>query len=440
METPASMRRITRSQAKQAPKPSASKLPTNRRALKDLTNESPVSGLADSVSDATTPCAKHCLQSEPTKDAAPAPASNGTPVGEDVLRSQVQSLLEKISADRLTPLPPVMKHLSQITGFVPSPSSLLAPTPANTPAGWPSTATEPIANSCDTLPISIAVQENLQVKSLSSIQEGSLLPSDEQARAGSIPVSKSLRQSNYERKADDQIAPLSEEPVGRSLLFESPMSVPVSANNEVSSPKPSISSPKQSCSSSLQFHQVRELEDDEASNWSLMVNVSSPQDAKYTLAEAKPTSCDEELNPALWEQRSNNSSVYEETADEKYSSDDDKNNQEYDNYSSCDSKGYEEDEEEEEAEEDEALCDELCYGVGNMNIKEGKGELRGLPPFSGKHIRFNYNSDDEMEGEVVTSSNSAGELRSPGVVKLKGLPTPRGKHLRFKENATPSKN
>ncbi|KAJ7297459.1 hypothetical protein O6H91_03G040400 [Diphasiastrum complanatum] len=183
-----------------------------------------------------------------TKDAAPSLASNGSPVDKDVHRSQVQSLLEKISTDRLTPLPPVLETSLADHGFCALAQRFACAHFDQHPCRVAIDCHRAISNSCNMLPISIAVQENLQVKSLSSIQEGSLLPSDEQIQAGSIPVSKSPRQSNYERKAD-QTALLSEKPVRRSLLFESPMSIPASAKNE-------ISSPKQFCSSSLQFHHV----------------------------------------------------------------------------------------------------------------------------------------------------------------------------------------
>ncbi|KAK9670623.1 hypothetical protein RND81_13G213400 [Saponaria officinalis] len=60
--------------------------------------------------------------------------------------------------------------------------------------------------------------------------------------------------------------------------------------------------------------------------------------------------------------------------------------------------------------------DELCEGMKNISVKE---EMT----FMGKHIRFVYNSDDELVEEEVFGD----------VLRLKGLPTPKGKHLRFQD-------
>ncbi|OIS98252.1 PREDICTED: uncharacterized protein LOC109233502 [Nicotiana attenuata] len=90
-------------------------------------------------------------------------------------------------------------------------------------------------------------------------------------------------------------------------------------------------------------------------------------------------------------------------------------------------KDDEEDEEEggleddnyDENEEDGDLVDELCEAISKINVNA---------KFEGKHTRFVYNSEDEIEG--VEEEDSAA---SPGVLHLKGLPTPKGKHLRFPE-------
>ncbi|CAL5369091.1 unnamed protein product [Camellia sinensis] len=113
------------------------------------------------------------------------------------------------------------------------------------------------------------------------------------------------------------------------------------------------------------------MEDDDASVWSIQVNASSRDD----------------------EEEEEESDEGEEEEEE------------------------EEDEDYEEAEEDDGgLVDELCEGMSKISFKK----------FSGKHTRFVYNSDDELEGEEEYCV-------SPGIVHLKGLPTPKGKHLRFPE-------
>uniref|UniRef100_A0A5B7A601 Uncharacterized protein n=1 Tax=Davidia involucrata TaxID=16924 RepID=A0A5B7A601_DAVIN len=77
-------------------------------------------------------------------------------------------------------------------------------------------------------------------------------------------------------------------------------------------------------------------------------------------------------------------------------------------------------------EEDDGLVDELCEGISNISVNVE----RKVEKFTGKHTRFVYNSDDELEGEEECEASSA---VSPGVSRLKGLPTPKGKHLRFPE-------
>nr|GLL38526.1 putative DNA helicase INO80 [Ipomoea trifida] len=49
--------------------------------------------------------------------------------------------------------------------------------------------------------------------------------------------------------------------------------------------------------------------------------------------------------------------------------------------------------------------------------------------FAGKHTRFVYNSDGELEGVEEESGGAAVH----GGLHLKGLPTPKGKHIRFSE-------
>ncbi|KAK4368133.1 hypothetical protein RND71_011925 [Anisodus tanguticus] len=74
------------------------------------------------------------------------------------------------------------------------------------------------------------------------------------------------------------------------------------------------------------------------------------------------------------------------------------------------------------------LVDELCEAINKIDVNEGHNKV--MAKFEGKHTRFVYNSDDELEGAEERSVEEA-ESSSPGVLHLKGLPTPKGKHLRF---------
>jgi hypothetical protein len=71
--------------------------------------------------------------------------------------------------------------------------------------------------------------------------------------------------------------------------------------------------------------------------------------------------------------------------------------------------------------ESEFDVQELCKGFKDMAVEGRK--------FEGKHTRFFYDSDGEMEEEC--SQNDV--AKSPSVVVLKGLPVPEGKHLRFQD-------
>ncbi|XP_060195193.1 uncharacterized protein LOC132624427 [Lycium barbarum] len=72
--------------------------------------------------------------------------------------------------------------------------------------------------------------------------------------------------------------------------------------------------------------------------------------------------------------------------------------------------------------------DELCEAISKIDVNEGQKKV--MAKFEGKHTRFVYNSDDELERAEESSVETES---SPGVLHLKGLPTPKGKHLRFPE-------
>lgn len=87
--------------------------------------------------------------------------------------------------------------------------------------------------------------------------------------------------------------------------------------------------------------------------------------------------------------------------------------------------------EEEEEKEDDGLVDELCDAISKISVN---GESMAI--FTGKHTRFVYNSDDELEGEEEDSvvKREPASTASPSALNLRGLPTPKGKHLRFPDD------
>ncbi|CAK9200750.1 unnamed protein product [Sphagnum troendelagicum] len=146
-------------------------------------------------------------------------------------------------------------------------------------------------------------------------------------------------------------------------------------------------------------------DDDDNSECSVVVNLSS--------------------SPRMQRDSSNNDEIDEEAGFEEYNNYYEKEENDYEDYENA-------------GEELDGACDELCYAISQFTINEKDGV--GLPTSKGQHVRFNYNSDDEMEGEIVVTAEPPAppHQESPSIVRLKGLPTPKGKHLRFTEEITDS--
>lgn len=160
--------------------------------------------------------------------------------------------------------------------------------------------------------------------------------------------------------------------INRALLFDSP------SKSEASDAFSNMSS-----SVTYQGSTISSSFDDNSSNWSIQVNASS----------------------------------YEDDDDDYFEEFDDDEEEEEESYS------------EKDVQEEEYL-DELCEGFGKITVEDK--EMKKMPEFKGKHTRFVYNSDDEIEREEkIGRACSAGKALSPSVMLLKGLPLPEGKHLRF---------
>lgn len=89
---------------------------------------------------------------------------------------------------------------------------------------------------------------------------------------------------------------------------------------------------------------------------------------------------DEDEAASIWSMQVNASSTRDEDEDEDLVEPDCEKDDE-----------YEEEEEEEYGGDNYKILDELCEGISKMSV--------GLPKFTGKHIRFVYNSEDEIEAE-----------------------------------------
>ncbi|CAK9879349.1 unnamed protein product [Sphagnum jensenii] len=159
---------------------------------------------------------------------------------------------------------------------------------------------------------------------------------------------------------------------------------------------------------------VDEDDEDDVSECSVVVNVSSPRleerhdtPSKFSMAENRT-----EYSP----QHMNSTQKAKSYQEEGFG--------EYDYYP-------EDDEDEYEDVELDGDCNELCDAISQFTMKENDG-AGGLPVSTGQHIRFSYNSDDEIEALIV-DAESPHQHDSPTALRLKGLPTPKGKHLRFNE-------
>ncbi|KAF8410448.1 hypothetical protein HHK36_002977 [Tetracentron sinense] len=279
---------------------------TDRSALIDITNDSPIVGLALGSLETPSLFSKKRNQLKQTP---------GT--GEALLRGQVKTLLQKVEEEaELSKLSFEHRPFLHLQGVVDSPSGLLAPTPANTPHILNLSCNGDIINS------SFRGLESKTPQEVADIIDG--------MKQETLESQKSL--------------------ITRSLLFD------FSEKSEISD--------SSGCSSVLTYQEGsksrgKPMEEDDASIWSIQVNAST-QDV------------------------------------------------------------------DEEKEEDGGSVDELCEWFEKIGV----GEKR-MPQFTGKHTRFVFNGDDEIEGvEEVEESSSA---VSPGILRLKGMPTPEGKHLRFQE-------
>lgn len=172
-----------------------------------------------------------------------------------------------------------------------------------------------------------------------------------------ILVLGNFTQATYDLQKESLVSPGS--PITRALLFDD------SPGKSEISDSSSLSSSQESCCNE------KPDADDNASVWSIQVNVSS---------QGEVEDCEEVMGEV---------EDYEEV-------------------------------------EDGGLIDELCQGMEKVCFEE-KG---GMAEFKGRHTRFVYNSDDEIEGEEEVRENSS---VSPSVLRLKGMPMPEGKHLRFPE-------
>ncbi|CAN6288666.1 unnamed protein product [Urochloa humidicola] len=373
METPLSTRRITRSlaaaAAASAQKSAAAGMDSAaapfsrvknaaatmepqqqqqpRGALHDITNDSPIVGLA---AGGLHGAADKTPASTTAKTRRRAP--RGTPgSGEALLRGQVKALLHKVEEEQgcAAPVGGIVRPAARIQallGVSRSPAQLLAPTPANTPqiGPVPATAREGLLMP-DGMPCVLEVEELLIPKL--QIIAASLPPLQPEENLGECQLNRALVFDDSPEKSDASN--------GSTVSFQESST---DSNMNTSSP-----------------------EDDSSSAWSIQVHASS------------------------------------EKGDEEVGVED---------------LGEYTEEEEWEEDSDDDCFDDLCEEMSRMTVVDEEEKKAALPQFEGKHTRFIYNSDDEIEREdVVDAAEARAEL---GALMLRGLPVPEGRHLRFHED------
>ncbi len=129
---------------------------------------------------------------------------------------------------------------------------------------------------------------------------------------------------------------------------------------------------------------VDEDEEDDVSECSVVVNVSSPHLDERHDAPSKFS---------MAHNRTEYYSLQHMNSTQKAKSYQDEGFGEYNYYP-------EDDEDEYEDVELDGECNELCDAISQFTMKENDG-AGGLPVSTGQHIRFSYDSDDEIEALIV---------------------------------------
>ncbi|KAJ8631549.1 hypothetical protein MRB53_024872 [Persea americana] len=270
METPSSTKRVTRSQNSAA----SSNLPTSRKkeenekglsrskqgksdrsVLIDITNDSPIIGLAAGSLETPSSLAKNRGRAKQT------PGS-----GEALLRGQVKALLQMVEeeGELLPSLSFNQRPLLPFQALLNSPTTLLAPTPTNTPllSNPLEGGNNDIKGLMSVMPIAEAQKQD------SKMTQAGLITA--------IHVAEVQKEDSKMIQAptdalEQEIVGSFEGLVTRALLFDSPGKSEVSNSSSLS-----ISSvlTYEGCSSSVEGL----LEEDDASDWSVQVNASSHKD------------------------------------------------------------------------------------------------------------------------------------------------------------------
>ncbi|KAH6558205.1 hypothetical protein KP509_1Z073500 [Ceratopteris richardii] len=474
-----SEKRVTRSQAREGPASVSTATKTcgdlcvpssatpkrqsfsrsGRRVFAELAcNDSPVVGLLP----AGTPIS--CLKDKCSRDDqlrirralladTPAPPTAQTPLGESLLRSQVQMLLQKVESDMRAHENDQVPSFSAAMSFPGSvtPVMLVAPTPLNTPASvtMPEMLIEHSARDTgdvqenDERDVSVDETDVLHPSPFSNIVDLSANCDGQDVDCEKISESEFTESglTDVPQKAPE-VPSSGEIFVGKRFLHFDEVTPFKSSDDDASSTTTSSLSEveeKVNFTTGSSFTEVeqkvtsnvassseegekntemvmRQLDDDEVSEWSMNVNVGSPlagclspTGIQNGHADMNRFRDERDVEHECEEDEGDDAAEDEDYADEYYADGDD-----------------------DEGAYDEEVCDELCDMFKGMGFEV---EKKNLPKGEGKHTRFLYNEDDEGETmEAVLVKGEEDLSCSDSIIRLRGIPAPLGRHMRFKDD------
>ncbi|PSS29929.1 G2/mitotic-specific cyclin-B3 like [Actinidia chinensis var. chinensis] len=350
METPSSTRRATRSQTlvtsnsnvnnnKTMPKKiedygkGVSKSRQDRSAFIDITNNSPIVGLAKGKLETPISATSKKSQAKNTKTCS-TPGS-----GEALLRGQVKTLLQKVEEEaELSKISFEQRHFSHPLSLVNSPTGLLAPTPVNTPHVMSLSDHESFKKSCLASVTPSPVQEQLTISQMVT----EILVGIKQEEEG----------TQYEKSL-----------ITRSLLLDFSEKSETSNSSECSSVLTQIEGVSES--------KEKTMEENDCSVWSVQVNASTTDDEE----ENDYDEAEEEERNGLCEEMSKISVNGGEEIMPKFSG-------QHTRFV------YNSDDELEGVESEESSSSSSSSSLS------GIVRLKGLPTPKGKHLRFPEEEED----------------------------------------------
>ncbi|GFY88008.1 chalcone-flavanone isomerase family protein [Actinidia rufa] len=354
METPSSTRRATRSQTlttsngnvnnnKTMPKKiedsgkGVSKSRQDRSAFIDITNNSPIVGLAKGNLETPISATSKKSQAKNTKTCS-TPGS-----GEALLRGQVKTLLQNVEEEaELSKISFEQRPFSHPLIFVNSPTGLLAPTPVNTPHV-----------------MSLSDHESFKKSCLASVTPS---PVQEQ-----LMISQMVTEILVGIKQEEEVTQYEKSLITRSLLLDFSEKSETSNSSECSSVLTQIEGVSES-------KEKTSMEENDCSVWSVQVNASTTDDEEeddYNDDDYDYDEAEEEERNGLCEEMSKISVNGGEEIMPKFSG-------QHTRFV------YNSDDELEGVESEESSSSSLS----------GIVRLKGLPTPKGKHLRFPEEEED----------------------------------------------